>query len=259
MQNQSNHEITLDTQLKTALSTAVFSSGQPAMMVGNASVRKMAMKITSKKKTVLKIACFFFPRISLHLLFMWVAGMARLWVNSPLTNVAQVQRVNAVCGLSLLLVLLRFSSLHKNQQRSENSWSESHLGDSTEIPIYLFIYFKFISLFQEKHETKGIRRLSMLFGSKQKVQLLPALDPGCNISNTRKVFHRHIQTPLSGLKKNELQPIFNNRLQGNWTSDETPFSLFDIDGFHSRDLQFYGTQMTKATTAMLVHITKEVH
>ena len=32
-----------------------------------------------------------------------------------------------------------------------------------------------------------------------------------------------------------------------------------IDGFHSRDLQSCGTQMTKAMTAMLVHITKEVH
>ena len=32
-----------------------------------------------------------------------------------------------------------------------------------------------------------------------------------------------------------------------------------IDGFHSRDLQSCGTQMTKAMTAMLVHVTKEVH
>ena len=32
-----------------------------------------------------------------------------------------------------------------------------------------------------------------------------------------------------------------------------------IDGFHSRDLQSCATQMTKAMTAMLVHITKEVH
>ena len=32
-----------------------------------------------------------------------------------------------------------------------------------------------------------------------------------------------------------------------------------IDGFHSRDLQSCGTQMTKATTTMLVHITKAVH
>ena len=32
-----------------------------------------------------------------------------------------------------------------------------------------------------------------------------------------------------------------------------------IDGFHSRDLQSCGTQMKKATTAMLVHITKEVY
>ena len=30
-----------------------------------------------------------------------------------------------------------------------------------------------------------------------------------------------------------------------------------IDGFYSRDLQFCGTQMTKAMTAMLAHITKE--
>ena len=32
-----------------------------------------------------------------------------------------------------------------------------------------------------------------------------------------------------------------------------------IDGFHSRDLQSCGTQMTKAMMAMLVHITKAVH
>ena len=32
-----------------------------------------------------------------------------------------------------------------------------------------------------------------------------------------------------------------------------------MDGFHSRDLQPCGTQMTKAMTVMLVHITKEVH
>ena len=32
----------------------------------------------------------------------------------------------------------------------------------------------------------------------------------------------------------------------------------NIDGFHSRNLQSCGTQMTKVVTAMLVHITKEV-
>ena len=35
--------------------------------------------------------------------------------------------------------------------------------------------------------------------------------------------------------------------------------LITIDGFHSRDLQSCGTHITKAMTAMLVHITKEVH
>ena len=34
--------------------------------------------------------------------------------------------------------------------------------------------------------------------------------------------------------------------------------ILSIGGFHSRDLQSRGTQRTKATTAMLVHITKEV-
>ena len=37
------------------------------------------------------------------------------------------------------------------------------------------------------------------------------------------------------------------------------FKDIRIDGFHSRDLQFCGSQMTKAMTAMLVHITIEVH
>ena len=32
-----------------------------------------------------------------------------------------------------------------------------------------------------------------------------------------------------------------------------------IDGFHSRDLQSCGTQMTKAMTAMLMHIAKEAY
>ena len=36
-------------------------------------------------------------------------------------------------------------------------------------------------------------------------------------------------------------------------------SFGNIDGFRSRDLQSCGTQMTKAMTAMLVDITKEVH
>ena len=37
------------------------------------------------------------------------------------------------------------------------------------------------------------------------------------------------------------------------------FKRSAIHGFHSRYLQSCGTQMVKATTAMLVHITKEVH
>ena len=35
--------------------------------------------------------------------------------------------------------------------------------------------------------------------------------------------------------------------------------FLSIDGFYSRDLQSCGTQMTNVMTAMLVHITKEVH
>ena len=63
--------------------------------------------------------------------------------------------LGVIYGLSLLLVLvssprgflrvLRFSSLHKNQHfqipiRPGNSGEKSHSVDSTEIPIYLFIY-----------------------------------------------------------------------------------------------------------------------
>ncbi len=54
------------------------------------------------------------------------AGVAQWWERSPPTNVARVRfRPGAICGLSLLLVLVpaprvflrvfRFSSLHKNQ------------------------------------------------------------------------------------------------------------------------------------------------
>ena len=43
--------------------------------------------------------------------------------------------------------------------------------------------------------------------------------------------------------------------------DDVTATLFalTIDGFHSRDLQSCGTQMTKVVAAMLVHITKDVH
>ena len=43
------------------------------------------------------------------------------------------------------------------------------------------------------------------------------------------------------------------------TQDEIIVIFEPIDCFYSRDLQSCGTQMTNATTAMLVHITKEVH
>ena len=44
-----------------------------------------------------------------------------------------------------------------------------------------------------------------------------------------------------------------------WAISSILIQTFPIDGFHSRDLPSCGTQMTKAMTAMLVHITKEVH
>ena len=67
--------------------------------------------------------------------------------------------LSVICGLSLLLVLvpalrvflqvLRFSSLCKNQHfqipiRPGSSGVKSHSVDSTEIPIYLFIYFIYL-------------------------------------------------------------------------------------------------------------------
>ena len=73
-----------------------------------------------------------------------------------------IPRLGVICGLSLLLVLvpvlrvflrvLRFSSLHKNQHfqipiRPGNSGEKSHSVDSTEIPIYLYIYFIYSSSF----------------------------------------------------------------------------------------------------------------
>ena len=67
--------------------------------------------------------------------------------------------LGVICGLSLLLVLvpaprvflrvLRFSSLRKKQHfqipySTWKQWSKSHSVDSTEIPIYLFIFFIYL-------------------------------------------------------------------------------------------------------------------
>ena len=52
----------------------------------------------------------------------------------------------------------------------------------------------------------------------------------CNISNTGKsvLSDTGIQTQRSGLKKTRHSRVFFNQPVSVWTSDETPFQVFDI-------------------------------
>ena len=78
-----------------------------------------------------------------------------------------IPKVDAICGLSLLLVLvpvprvflrvLRFSSLHKNptfpnSNSAWKQWTKSHTGDEP-LQFPLFIYFIIFLLIQSKNTT----------------------------------------------------------------------------------------------------------
>ena len=77
------------------------------------------------------------------------------------------------------------------------------------------------------------------------------------------------QGPFPGTLKKKLRAPMKSSSHSCWYLSMFPeptsgvsalsFDWHLIDGFHSPDLQSYGTQMTKAMVTMLVYITKEVH